>query len=184
MDWRRVGCTPTRSGCTGLSGGAPDSVQCARPASGEQATLGTRRRHTAITHRTVRWCTRLSGESSAVKSSLSENVQRRTAKIHRTVRWANVDCANGRPRNPRATRGRANGRQGAPDCLVCTGQCPVRQLPWHCNGHLRQERKQIRTGTVYSGCPVVHRTVRCATRQKSRLAFQECLQRLLAVLGL
>jgi hypothetical protein len=24
-----------------LSGGAPDNVQCARPASGEQATLGT-----------------------------------------------------------------------------------------------------------------------------------------------
>jgi hypothetical protein len=34
---------------------------------------------------------------------------------------------NGRPRNPRATRGRANGQKGAPDCPVCTGQCPVRQ---------------------------------------------------------
>jgi hypothetical protein len=106
-------------------GGAPDSVRCARLASGEQATLGTRRRRTAIIHRTVRWCTRLSGESSAAKSSLSGEVQRRTAKIHRTVRWCarlfgepTVDCANGRPRNPRATRGRANGRQGAPDCSV------------------------------------------------------------------
>jgi hypothetical protein len=50
----------------------------------------------------------------------------------------------------RAIRGRrvarANGRQGAPDCPVCTGQCPVRQLPWRCNGHLCQIRKEIRTG--------------------------------------
>jgi hypothetical protein len=29
-----------QSGCTGLSGGAPDSVQCARLGSGELATLG------------------------------------------------------------------------------------------------------------------------------------------------
>jgi hypothetical protein len=36
-----------------------------------------------------------------------------------------VDPANGRPRNPRTTRGRANGQKGAPDCPVCTGQCPV-----------------------------------------------------------
>jgi hypothetical protein len=32
-----------------------------------------------------------------------------------------VGRANGRPRNLRATRGRANGRKGAPDCPVCTG---------------------------------------------------------------
>jgi hypothetical protein len=126
---------------------------------GEQATLGTRRRHTTINHRTVRWCTGLSGESSAAESSLSGNIQRRTAKILRTVRWCTglsgdptVDCANGRPRNPRATRGRANGRQGAPNCPVCTGQCPVRQLPQICNGRMRQKRKEIAhrtaTGTV------------------------------------
>jgi hypothetical protein len=35
-----------------------------------------------------------------------------------------------------------------------------------------------------SGCPVVHRTIRCATRQKARIAFPECLQRLQAALGL
>jgi hypothetical protein len=38
-----------------------------------------------------------------------------------------VGRANGRPRNPRVTCGRANGQMGAPDCPVCTGQCPVRQ---------------------------------------------------------
>jgi hypothetical protein len=72
---------------------------------------------------------------------------------------------------------RANGRQGAPDCLVCTGKCPVRHLARRCNGHLRQNRKGIRTGpsTV---------TVRCATQQKARIAFLVGLQRLLAALGL
>jgi hypothetical protein len=140
---------------------------------GEQATLGTRRRRTAIIHWTVRWCTGLSGESSTAKSSLSGKVQRRTAIIHRTVRWGiglsgepTVDCANGRLRNLRATRGRANGRQGAPDCPVCTGQCPVRQLPQICNGRIRLKRKEVthRTaiGTVrwrtgLSGAPPVRR---------------------------
>jgi hypothetical protein len=64
--------------------------------------LGIRRRRTAKIHRTVRWCTGLSGEPT-------------------------VDCANGRPRNPRVTRGRANGQMGAPDCPMRIGQCPVRQ---------------------------------------------------------
>jgi hypothetical protein len=51
--------------------------------------------------------------------------------------------ANGRPRDPRETRGRANGRKGAPDC-------PVRQRLQSANGRLRQRRKGIRTGQ----CPV------------------------------
>ena len=51
-----------RSGCTGLSGGAPDSVRCARLALANLLFSGLRRRCTAINHRTVRWCTGLSGE--------------------------------------------------------------------------------------------------------------------------
>jgi hypothetical protein len=91
-----------------------------------------------------------------------------------------VGRANSRPRDPRETRGRAYGRKGAPDCPVCTGQCPVRQRLQSANGWLRQIRKEIRTGQY----PVVHRTVRCARRQKARIAFLECTQRLLAALGL
>jgi hypothetical protein len=91
-----------------------------------------------------------------------------------------VGCANGRPRNPRVTRGRANGQKGAPDCPVCTGQCLVRQRLQIFNGRLRQNRKEICTGQ----CLVVHRTVRCASRQKARFAFLDCSQRLLAALGL
>jgi hypothetical protein len=82
---------------------------------------GIRRRRTTKIHRTVRWCTGLSGEST-------------------------VGRANGRPRNPRVTCGRANSLMGAPDCPVCTGQCPVRQRLQIFNGRLCQFRKAIYTG--------------------------------------
>jgi hypothetical protein len=79
---------------TGLSDGAPDSVRCARLASSEQATLGKNRRRTAIIHRTVRWCTGLSGEPTVASTT-----------VGRAIRGRRV--------------ARANGRQGAPDCPVC-----------------------------------------------------------------
>jgi hypothetical protein len=142
-------------GCIGLSCGAPDCVRCARLALANWLLSGLRQRRMAINHRTVRWCTGLSGEPT-------------------------VGRANGRSRNPRATRGKCQRSEGAPDCPVCTGQCPVRQRLQDCNGRLRQIRKEIRTGQ----CPVVHRTVRCARRQKATIAFLECTQRLLAALGL
>jgi hypothetical protein len=116
-------------------------------------------RRMAIIHRTVQWCTRLSGEPTVVR-------------------------ANGRPRNPRATRSSSNGRQRAPDCPVCTGQCPVRQLAWSCNGRLCQKRKEIGTGqatvvvrwcTRLSGAPPDRRQV-----WPSLIG----LQRLLAALGI
>jgi hypothetical protein len=144
-----------QAGCTGLSGGAPDSVQCARLTQANLLLSGNRRRRTTINHQTVRWCTGLSGEPT-------------------------VSRANGRPQDPRATRGKCQRSDGAPDCPVCTGQCPVHQRLQDCNDRLRQIRKEIRTGQ----CPVVHRTVWCARRQKARIAFLECTQRLLASLGL
>jgi hypothetical protein len=79
-----------------LSGGAPDSVRCARLASGELATLGKVWRRTAIIHRTVRWCTGLSGEPTAASATVGRAIRRRRVA-------------------------HANGRLGAPDCLVCTG---------------------------------------------------------------
>jgi hypothetical protein len=111
---------------TVLSLGAPDSVRCARLALVKRLLSGIRRRRMAIIHRTVRWCTGLSGEPT-------------------------VNCANGRPCNPRMTRGRANGLMGAPDCPVCSEQCPVRQRLQIFNGRLCQIRKAIWTGL--SGAP-------------------------------
>jgi hypothetical protein len=106
---------------TELSSGAPDSVRCARLASGKLATLEKVWRRTAIIHRTVRWCTGLSGEPTVA-----------SATVGRAIRGRHVT--------------HANGRQGAPDCPVCTRQCPVRQPARSCNGQLRQIRKEIRTG--------------------------------------
>jgi hypothetical protein len=40
-----------------------------------------------------------------------------------------------------------------------------------------------RAPDMNSGCPVVHRTVQCTTRQKAGIAFQDYLQQLLAALG-
>ena len=87
---------------TGLSGGAPDSVRCARLPRPKRPLSGFSPATSAKIHRTVRCapdcpvCTGLSGEPT-------------------------VGRANGRPRDRRTTRGRANGRKEAPDCPVCTG---------------------------------------------------------------
>jgi hypothetical protein len=116
-----LGCAQPKSSSvwhTGLSSGAPDSVQCARLNSGEQAALEKIWRRTSIIHRTVRWWTGLSGGATAASATVGHAIcGRRVA--------------------------RANRRQGAPDCPVCTGLCPVRQLPWLCNSRLRQNRKEI-----------------------------------------
>jgi hypothetical protein len=58
-NWKRDGFVQPKSvqsGYTGLSGGAPDSVRCARLALANLLLSGVRRRCTAINHWTVR-CT-------------------------------------------------------------------------------------------------------------------------------
>jgi hypothetical protein len=120
---------------TGLSGGAPDSVRCARLASGELAALGSFWRRTTIIHWTVRWCIGLSGEPTAASATVGHQIRgRRVARSngrqgHQTVRCApdSVRCANcqrtatvGYARNGRKSR---SGHEqwlsgGAPDCLV------------------------------------------------------------------
>jgi hypothetical protein len=116
---------------------------------------GIHRRRTTIIHRTVR----PPAQRSATKSARDAWPQPTVGWGHRTVRCA-PDC-------PVCTR----------QCPVCTGQCPVRQPARRSNGRLRQEWKEIRTG---------HATVavRCATRQKARIAFLVGFQQLLAALGL
>jgi hypothetical protein len=49
-----------------------------------------------------------------------------------TVGWA-----NGRPRDLRETRGRTNGRKGAPDCPVCTGHVRCANGSQICNSQQR-----------------------------------------------
>jgi hypothetical protein len=139
---------------TGLSGGAPNSVRCTRMVSGEKAALGKNRWHTAIIHRTVRWCNGLSGEPTVGRAIRGRCVAHANGRqggtglsgVHRTV--------SGAPTGPELQRSSAPEKEGD------------------------------RHRTIYSDCPVAHRTVRCATRQKARMAFLVGHQRLLAALGL
>ena len=95
-----------------------------------------------MVHRTVRWCTGLSGEPT-------------------------VGRANGRPRNPRVTRGRANGLMGAPDCPVCTGLSGVHRTVSGAPTAPNLQRSAVPIlesnlhQTLNSACPVAHQTVRC-----------------------
>jgi hypothetical protein len=157
-NWREIALFQPKlalSGCTGLSDGAPDSVWWCT----EQCPV----------------CQTGSGELAALGKKLT------------AYGYNSPDCpvctglsgeptvgrVNGRPHDPRETRGQANGREGAPDCPVCTRQCPVRQRLQGCQRSASPNKE---------GNP--HRTVRCAKRQKARIAFPDCSQRLLAALGL
>ena len=157
-NWKCLGSSSqesAESGSTGLSGGAPDSVRCARLARAKWPLSGIRRRRTAKIHRTVRCAPdcpvsqRSAGPTVGCVIHARHVAEPTVGRGHRTVRCApdSVRCANGSKA---------------------------------ANGRLRQIRKEIRTGQ----CPVVHRTVRCARRQKARIAFLDCSQRLLAALGL
>jgi hypothetical protein len=85
-----------------VSGGAPDSVRCDRPAPTNWPLSGKLRRRTAIIHWTVRWCTGLSGEPTTVSTTVGHQIRgRRMAHSngrqgHRTVQCApnSVRCAN------------------------------------------------------------------------------------------
>jgi hypothetical protein len=128
---KRLGCVQPKSSSalhTGLSGGAPDHVRCARLVSGENAALGIRRWRTTIIHRTVRWCTGLSGESSAANSSSLGKAKGRRGYnspdcpvAHRTIRWA-----NGRLRQRSAAQSSCD-TWTAPTVSWCTGLSSVRR---------------------------------------------------------
>jgi hypothetical protein len=77
-----------------VSGGAPDSVRCARLATANWLLSGSDQRRTAINHRTVRWCTGLSGEPfTGEVVALGKRLTAYDYKspdcpvVHRTIRW-------------------------------------------------------------------------------------------------
>jgi hypothetical protein len=133
-------------------------------------------------HQTVRWCT---GQCPVCQAGLGKLAA--LGKELTAYGYNSPDCpvctglsgeptvgrSNGRLRDPRETRGRANGWERTPDCPVCTGQCLVRQRLQGC----QRSASPNKEGNL-------HRTVRCTRRQKARIAFLDCSQRLLAVLGL
>jgi hypothetical protein len=119
-----------QSGCTGLSGGAPDSVRCARLTQANLLLSGNHRRRTAIIHRTVRCAPNCPVSQRPAGPTVGRVIcARRVAEPtarrgHRTVRCApdSVRCANG---SKAPTVGFAKeGKKSAPDSVRC---CPVRQ---------------------------------------------------------
>jgi hypothetical protein len=100
-------------------------IRCTRLARRQLGAFGKREDDVAINHWTIRWCTRLSGKSTA-------------------------PAANGRPRNQHATRGPCQWSVGHTGLPVCTGQCLVRQRAWRTNSRLCLVWKEIehRTATV------------------------------------
>jgi hypothetical protein len=138
---------------TGLSGGAPDSVRCARLVSSEMAALGTRRRRMAKNHQTDQWCTELSGESSAANPSPSGKAKGRRG-------YNSPDC----PVSQRSDAQSSHDMWTAPTVGWCTGLCPVRQSAQWSNSRICQIWKEIKHWTIYRTYPVAHRTVRCTTR--------------------
>jgi hypothetical protein len=108
-NWKCLGSSSqesAQSGSTGLSGGAPDSVQCARMARAKWLLSGLRRRCTAIIHRTVRCApdcpvSQRSAGPTVGRAICAGHVAEPTARRrHRTVRCANGSLAtNGRLRH-------------------------------------------------------------------------------------
>jgi hypothetical protein len=134
-----------------------------------------------LAHQTVRWCTgqcpvRQAGQRRSGCSREKNNCGVRL-KFTGLSGEPTAPAANGRLSNLRATRGpqqRSVGHTGL------SGAPTDPEDQWSVAPLLERNRAP----DCYSDCPVVHRTVRCTTQQKARFAFQDCLQRLLAALGL
>jgi hypothetical protein len=131
----------------------------------------------SVVHRTVRWVIR--DELAALGKQKRQRGYNSPdcPVVHRTVRWANC-----RQRQRSATKS-AGDTWTAPTVSWCTRLSGAPTGP-------EEQRSDApdfegdRAPDMNSGCPVVHRTVRCTTWQKAGIAFQDCLQRLLAALGL
>jgi hypothetical protein len=151
----------------------------------ERDCLGSAKASDVWVHRTVRWCTGQCPVRQAGSGELAALGKNLTAYDYNSPDCPvctglsgepTVGRANGRLRDLRKTRGRAKVGWGhrTVRCAPDTPTAPRRQR----SATPQKERNPHRT---VSG---VHRTVRCARRQKARFAFQECSQRLLAALEL
>jgi hypothetical protein len=124
---------------TGLSGGAPDSVRCARLPRAKKPLSGIRRRHTAIIHRTVRCAPNCPVSQRSAEPTVGRRICARhvvwptVGRRHRTVRCApdmsgvHRTCpvrqiCNGRQRSAAPFKE----RNRAPDSVRCAPDCPVR----------------------------------------------------------
>jgi hypothetical protein len=127
-----------QSGYTGLSGGAPDSVRCAKLTPVKLAALGTSM--AAYDYNSPDCPVSQQSDGPMVGSVIrARRVAEPTVRRgHRTVR-----CANGS--EPPTVGFAKEGKKSAPDSVRwCTGLSGARTA----NGRLRQRRKEIRTRSV------------------------------------
>jgi hypothetical protein len=113
---------------TGLSGGAPDSVRCARLARANWPLSGSHRRRTAIIHRTVRCApdcpvSQRSAGPTVGRGICAGHVAVPTARWrHRTVRCApDMSGAPTAPSRPTVDFVIEGKKSGTGQCPVCTG---------------------------------------------------------------
>jgi hypothetical protein len=166
----------------------------------EKDLAGTAKTQLGLAHRTIRWCTgqcpvrqaglRRTGHSRETLATYDYNSPD-CPVVHRTVPWCTglssgaPDCpVSQRPPTQQSTVQSASNAWPAPTVgwghQTVSGAPTSLELQWS----TAPEKETDPHRTVYSGCPVVHRTVRCATRQKARIAFLVGFQRLLTALEL
>jgi hypothetical protein len=134
-------------------------------------------------HRTVRWCTGQCPVRQAGSGELAALGKNLTAYSYNSSNCPVCTGLSGEPTVGCAIRARhvaepTIGRghrtvRCAPDSVRCANGSKAPTV-----GFAREGKKSA------PDCPVVHRTVQCARRQKARIAFPDCSQRLLAALGL
>jgi hypothetical protein len=152
----------------------------------QKTWLGTTKTQLSLAHRTVRWCTgqcpvrqaelRWTGRSRENLAAYGYNSPNCPVSQQPPAQRSAAQSAGDAWPAPTVDRGHRTVRC-APDSVRCANQPGVATV-----GCTRIGRRS-RTGHEQC-CPVVHRTVQCATRQKAKIAFLVGLQRLLAALGL
>jgi hypothetical protein len=133
-NWKCLGSSSqdsAQSESTGLSGGALDSVRCARLARANSLLSGFHRRRTAIIHRTVRCAPdcpvslQSAGPTVGCAICARHVAEPTVGRGHRTIRCApdSVRCANGSQAS--TVDYATEGKKSAPDSVWCAPDCPV-----------------------------------------------------------
>jgi hypothetical protein len=130
-NWKCLGSSSqdsAESGSTGLSGGAPDSVRCARLARAKWPLSGIHRRRTAIIHRTFRCAPdcpvsqRSEGPTVGRAICVGHVAEPTARRGHRTVRCApDMSGAPTALRLPTVDCAIFGRKSGTGQCPVCTG---------------------------------------------------------------
>jgi hypothetical protein len=129
-NWKCLGSSSqdsAQSGSIGLSGGAPDSVRCARLVRAKWPLSGIHRRRTAIIHRTVPCApdcpvSQRSAGPTVGRAIYAGHVAKPTARrVHRTCSVCQRLSGCQRSTAPLLEGNRA------PDSVRCAPDCPVRQ---------------------------------------------------------